>query len=202
MIYPELNLYKDELLLEGEVWLPIKGYEGLYSVSNLGRVRREKWNTDRQDSIKVLKAHPAGKRYPKVVLCGAHKELDKSTLSVHRLVAEAFIPNPEGKPQVHHKNANVMDARAENLEWTTQSENIKFAFKEGRKVIKKGCESNLSKYGEGLVTAIYRDILKGGVPQRVIAKKWFVSQIYVSSLKTKKIWKDLTDKIDEEVTNE
>ena len=200
MIYPELNNFKDDLLLGDEVWKDVVDWEGLYSVSNLGRVRRENWAIPRCDSIRVLKAIPASKRYPKVTLCGTHRGKDKSVRSVHRLVAEAFVPNPENKPQIHHINSDVMDARACNLEWTTQSENIGYAFKEGRKVTNKGESSNFNKYNESFVRLVYGDILLGEHTQKELSDSYNVNQTYISSLKTKKIWKDLTDLIDKEVS--
>jgi hypothetical protein len=202
MIYPELNEKSYDLRLVGEVWREAVGWEGLYSVSNLGRVRREDWGIPRFNSIKLLKAHPAGGRYPKVVLCGKHKGKVKATRSVHRMVAEAFVENPSNKPQIHHVNANVMDARASNLEWTTQKENIAYAFKEGRKRVKKGESCNLNKYSEALVRDVYLGILLDAASNGHISEQFKVAQGYISSLKTKRIWKELTDEIDREYFDE
>jgi hypothetical protein len=93
-----------------EHWKAIKGYEG-YEVSNLGKVRSPRI---------ILKGSLQGKGYVRVDL---PKERKSKHISVHRLVAEAFIPNPLKKDQVNHINGIKTDNRLENLEWVTCKEN-------------------------------------------------------------------------------
>lgn len=94
-----------------EMWKYVKGYEGAYSVSNTGRVYSHK-------SEKILKTSATG--YGCVML---RKDGAGKIKYVHRLVAEAFVPNPENKPEVNHIDHNTQNNFASNLEWVTHLEN-------------------------------------------------------------------------------
>ena len=98
-----------------EIWKDIKNYEGIYQISNLGRVKSFK-----NKKPKIIK-HGSWEGYP-VVQLSNHNE--RHTFQIHRLVAEAFIPNPNNYPQVNHINENRTDYRIENLEWCTQKMNV------------------------------------------------------------------------------
>lgn len=102
-----------------EVWKDIKGYEGLYQVSNEGRIKS--LGGDRYKAIRILNGNISEQGYNRVNL---FKDGKPKTFNIHRLVAEAFIPNPENKPCIDHCNTIRNDNRVENLKWCTYSENI------------------------------------------------------------------------------
>ena len=91
----------------------IKGYEGLYAVTSCGKV----WSYKRK---KFLKPRDTGKGYLQVDLC---KDGKKKECLIHRLLAEVYIPNPENKPCINHKDENKSNNVLQNLEWVTHKEN-------------------------------------------------------------------------------
>lgn len=100
-----------------EIWKDIPGYEGLYQVSNMGRVKSLNFN--RSGLPRILKTKNR-QGYPRVILWKSGK---RHEVCVHRLVAQAFIPNPENKPFVNHKDGNRRNNHVDNLEWCTAQEN-------------------------------------------------------------------------------
>lgn len=116
--------------------LQIKGFPRYY-VTNAGDIYSRKGRLGR---IKKLKTAKDKKGYLRTALSNHNKS---TTFKVHRLVAETFIPNPENKPQVNHKNGVKTDNRVENLEWCTQSENMQHAHK-----ILGIKSSNFGKFGK------------------------------------------------------
>ena len=108
-----------------EIWKDIKGFEGMYQVSNLGRVR----SVDRFDSIGRLQKgnikaiRDNGKGYKVVQM---YKDNKPKICYIHRLVATAFIDNPDNKPEVHHIDSDRSNNKLENLQWVTSKENNNF----------------------------------------------------------------------------
>ena len=113
--------------LPGELWKWIAGYEGLYKISNFGRVKsfpRQGASTE----FKIRKPILTKRGYLQICL---YKGCKEKAFKIHRLVAEAFIPNPENKPEVNHKYGMKFDCYFENLEWATPKENMKHAMNTG-----------------------------------------------------------------------
>ena len=124
-----------------EKWKDINGYEGRYQVSNLGRIK----SLPRNGTIKeerILKYEKNNQGYLQVCLYNSGK---KKLYLVHRIVAIAFIPNPENKPEVNHKWGIKTDNRASELEWNTQSENTLHAYENKLQKIKTGKEHKGSR---------------------------------------------------------
>ncbi len=110
-----------------EIWKPIKGYEGYYKISNLGRIKNIRTNTFKTISIGKI-------GYPVVYL---YKDGSYKTYYVHRLLAETFIPNIDNKLQVNHIDGNKTNNSLNNLEWITYFKNIQHAYDINLNILQK-----------------------------------------------------------------
>lgn len=109
-----------------EIWKDIEGYEGLYQVSNKGRIKSFKKKFGTQPTETIMKQTATWCGYIRIKLIKDNKGW---TPMVHRLVAKAFIPNPENKPVINHKDGNRANNDVENLEWVTYKENANLSKK-------------------------------------------------------------------------
>ena len=110
--------------LPGEEWRDVIGYEGLYQVSNYGRVK-----SFHNNGVRTL--NPSFADYPGYYVVNLTKNGKQQTQYVHILVAQAFIPNPENKSYVNHIDGDKLNNCLENLEWTTPTENSRHAWRNG-----------------------------------------------------------------------
>jgi hypothetical protein len=113
-------------ITQKEIWKAIKGYEGYYEVSNLGNVKRI--HVGKGTAGGIVKTY-FGNGYLKVDLYVSQK---RKKCYIHRLVAEAFISNKNNKPQINHIDSNRANNSLNNLEWTTQKDNMVHMMKSGR----------------------------------------------------------------------
>ena len=177
-----------------EIWLDIKGYEGHYQVSSIGRVKSLARVVESRKGIfgnkkeRILKPNKNKKGYLVVKLCkkvdGVCSELN---FICHRLVANEFLDNRLNKPQVNHKNGIKDDNRVENLEWATGSENIIHSLANNLKIPQKGSEHGNSKLTEESVVEI-RAIGRTKTLKEV-AKIYNVDMSLISLVLLNKIWK-------------
>lgn len=142
-----------------EVWKDIKGYEGLYQVSNLGRVK----SLHKGNEGKIMNQTISKEGYLRVHLC---KDGKKKTIDVHRLVAIAFIPNPDNLPCVNHKDEVKSNNVVTNIEWCSYSYNNKYGTGNNNRTETKKNTWNIKKYenlieqytNKGSFIATYKDI--------------------------------------------
>ncbi len=118
------------------MWVDVKGFEDKYQVNENGIVRNK-------ISGKVLKNTPDN--YNGYSHCNLYYNSKSNIKLVHRLVAEAFIPNPEGKSQVHHKDGNKLNNSVDNLEWVTPSEHGQKRLQCEKDKFRKTYQENLKK---------------------------------------------------------
>ncbi len=159
----------------------------IYSVSNFGRVRRDV-SAKTASAGKILTSTLIRSGYLGVTLCYQNT---RRSISIHRLVALAFIPNPENKPQVNHKNGVKTDNRLENLEWVTASENVIHSFSVlGRKAA-TGERNGSAKLTKIDVKEILAWSKTGDVTQDALAARWGVSQDAISLIVRRINWSSI-----------
>ena len=180
-----------------EIWKDIKGYEGIYQVSNLGRVKalERTWYSGRNGCTKRTKpehimkyrlAKNTGYCLLKLVKNGVEKHV-----FVHRLVAETFIPNPNNLPEVNHIDGNKENNCVDNLEWCTEKENISHAIKNKLRII-DGCNNWQAKMSSEDVAFIRnnyqpRDKEFG---RKALAKRFGCNVSVISNILARKTYKN------------
>ena len=181
-----LEPFREPKDLDGEIWRNIEGYDGLYQVSNCGRVKSYRGLAPRL--LKLVPIHG----YLLVGLWTGDKQI---LCRVHRLVAEAFIPNPENKPEVNHINGVKTDNRAENLEWATPAENTRHAWRTGLSHTAQGVNDSQAKLTEEQV--IYVRNNPDGLTGKALAARFGVGAMTISRIQRGKRYRNTGGKIRE-----
>lgn len=167
-----------------EIWKDIEGYEGWYSISNFGNVRRDK--PEHNTFIgKILKNSISPRGYITTTLT---KNGIMKSFSVHSLVAKHFIGDRPEDYTINHKDCNKTNNHIYNLEYVTHKENVIHSYKNGRCISRKGTKSILAKLTEEIVINIRKQYSIGNITQRSIAKKYKVSYSLICNIISKKVW--------------
>lgn len=160
-----------------EVWKPVIGWEDCYQVSNLGRVKSE---------YQILKPKKGNQPYYSVSLS---REGKVDFRRIHRLVAQAFVPNPEGKGVVDHIDNNKLNNMVDNLQWMTVKENTSKAFSEGRMPTgEQVLGSKLTKVKVLEIKALYN---LGDITQALLGEQFGVSRQQISKIVNNKQWRHI-----------
>ena len=177
-----------------EIWKPIKGYEGLYEISNYGRVKSlaRTWVTGHNSIVRSKdESILAPKKDRGYLRVGLLKNGKRKLLSIHRLVAEHFIPNPLNKPEVNHRDGNKENNHFSNLEWVTPAENTQHAESLRLRKHRKGSECHNAKLTEEQVLEIRNLYSSGKFTQEELAKRFNVYPTAIQKIVNRKNWKHL-----------
>jgi len=161
-----------------EIWKPIQGFEEYYLVSNKGRVKSTRFNKE-----KILKTSISTPGYKGLNL---FKNKRSHSREVHRLVAIHFVPNPENKPEVNHKDGDKLNNHAYNLEWMTHKENFDHAY--GNLFDNKGENHGNSKLTNKQVSVIKKR-LSEGESYSSIAQDYPVSRHTINYIALERTWR-------------
>lgn len=171
-----------------EIWVPVKAFSDRYEVSNTGKVRSLYCPTGlrKKPHEKVLQEDKDG-----YFVVGLYHSNTMKMCKVHRLVAEAFVPNPESKNTVNHKDTNKKNNNPENLEWVTSEENTKHARKMG---CYPRCDGDFASYRiftTKEIAEIKKDIVLGKSSKELFNKYPKLNSKHLYLLRHNKTWKSV-----------
>ena len=166
--------------MKKEKWKAIPETDGYYEISNFGRMRswkNGKWG--KRDTPKILKLGYCRRGYKRQAI---NHDGDKRNYSIHRLVALAFIDNPESKYQVNHIDGDKTNNHIENLEWVTNQENMDHAHANDMFNYKTGDQNPASVLNKNIAESIRNFYSKSNITQSQIADAYLVSQKTISDI--------------------
>lgn len=179
--------------MNDEIWKPIAGYEGLYEISSYGRIfslpktRKGRGGFPVTKPARMMKPKKASNGYQMITLWKEGKRTNKTT---HRLVAEAFLPNPCNHPQVNHLDSDRFNPRLDNLEWCDRSSNHEHAMRAGSFSPVKNPNFARNLCPEK-VMEIHALRALGGWSHAKLAKRFDVCQESIRAVLIQKTWKEL-----------
>lgn len=168
-----------------ETWRPIKGFYGFYEVSNRGAVRSLDRVVDHSNGRarrvfgRTLRQSLNAAGYPVVTLCDDPRHI---TIRVHRLVAAAFLANPQNLPMVNHLDSNRQNNAVENLEWCDALHNMRHAARAGR--VRRGETHSSCKLSDEIV----RQIRQSPLNHEVCARKFGVTPGMIGHIRSRRNW--------------
>jgi hypothetical protein len=185
-----------------EIWKDIEGYEGLYQVSNKGRVKSlDRETVDKNGTVNRYKSKmlSPGQNKHGYKFCYLYKDLKRKLMPIHQLVAKGFVENKDNKPHVNHKDGIKQNNTPENLEWCTPSENIKHAYDMGlnynsekqkrlTSLANRGEKCHQSKLTEFDVRVIRDAWATGAFTQSYLSKEFGVGSDQISRIVNYKRW--------------
>jgi hypothetical protein len=177
--------------LDHESWKGIPNYEGLYEVSDFGRIKSlpRSFIDKRGYRQRIRGGLLQSKGTTAYVTVGLCKYGEVKDVGVHRLVALVFIPNPDNLPEVNHKDGNKRNNRVTNLEWTTKVGNVVHAHKAGLMRQVYGSSHVRAKLNEEKVLDIRKRIAEGSSTVKELAKRYQVSESTIDSVFRRYSWK-------------
>ena len=193
--------------MQEEIWKDVVGLEGIYQVSSEGRIKSVSRNVQYYNPLadrecvrhlreKIMKPQLSKRGYYLVCSPVPSDNGVRTSLSIHRIVAKAFLDNPDNKPTVNHKNGNKLDNRLQNLEWATFSENLQHAYDTGlaksviSKFTRRGEDHHKVKLSNSDIVEI-KKLRAKGLKLKEIASLYSVSFSLISQICLGDIWKHL-----------
>src|ERR1700733_236673 len=183
------DIYNGKLYVEE--WKKVIGFEGLYEISSFGRIKAVLKTVKAPESMggtitrnpKIIKQGRTSNGYLKSSLL---KEGNKKTFSLHRLVGIHFIPNINNLPQINHIEGNQKDNRFWMLEWSTSSDNLKHAYRNG--LARQDGEFHATKKLNWIKVREIRNLHKQGIPTKELSKKFGIHSGHINGIIANIYW--------------